>query len=188
MNEKRRYFRIQDSIGLALRAARVQQPTLKLSDADTVADAELRAVDSELNTLVNAIWGEDPKVAKSFGLLNRKIEILSTKKKVVTSKKHENFDTRYHNLLVSLSASGIGFVSDNFLQVGERLELMLLLAPANMRMVIKGSVIECAALQQDDAVRYQVRIDFELNAAEEEQLIQHIVQRQIQLIGQDNSE
>jgi len=170
-----------------LRPARAQRPELKVTDAHTVVDQELKIVEAELNALVTAIWGEDPKVAKSFGLLNRKIEILCAKQKPVTSRKHENFDTRYHNLPVSLSAAGSGFFSVNILEVGARLELMLLLAPANMRLVVKATVVESSAINQDDAVRYQMRIEFELNVTEEEQLIQHIVQRQIQLIGKDNA-
>lgn len=186
MNEKRRYFRINDSIGLALRSAQAQKPELKLSDADTVIDQELKQVEAELNQLVNTIWGEDPKIAKSIGLLNRKIEILSEKKLPTTSSSRDNFDVRYHNLPVSLSASGIAFNSDNSLPVDERLEMMLLLAPANMRVVVKGQVVESRVCEEDSS-KYQIRIGFDLTAAEEEMLIQLIVQRQVQLIAKNNT-
>jgi len=183
--EKRRYFRIQDTIGLALRVARAEKPELKLTDANTVADHELQKVEAELNSLVNALWGEDPKIAKSLGLLNRKIEILCERNSPIALRKNENFEIRYHNLSVSLSASGIGFISDNALPVSERFDLMMLLAPVNTRMVVKGCVVESAAVEQADAVRYQIRMEFTLTAAEEEKLVQFLVQRQVQLLGRD---
>lgn len=185
MNEKRRYFRIEDRIGLALRFLKDEKPVLQLSTAETVIDQELKNVEAELNSLVNAIWGVDPKVAKSIGLLNRKIEILCDKQKPVESRKDNNFDIRYHNLPVSLSASGLAFISDNALPENERIEMMLLLSPARTRVVVRGSVVEAASIQVDDSQQYQIRIDFSLNATEEELLIQHIVQRQVQLISKN---
>lgn len=186
MNEKRRYFRIEDSIGLALRSVASHKPDLKLSDTETELDQELRLVETELNSLVNTIWGEDPKIAKSIGLLNRKLEILSEKRTPAGFQRTNNFDVRYHNLPVSLSASGLAFESDNSLPVDDRLELMLLLAPANVRVVVKGQVIE-SRVSEVDPSKYQIRIGFDLSPAEEEMLIQLIVQRQVQLIAKSNS-
>lgn len=183
--EKRRYFRIEDTIGLALRVARAEKPELKLTDANTLVEHELQKVEAELNALVNALWGEDPKIAKSLGLLNRKIEILCEKNTPIALRKNENFDIRYHNLGVSLSASGIGFISDNALPVAERYDLMLFLTPVKTRMVVKGCVVESAAVEQAESVRYQIRMEFTLTAAEEEKLVQFLVQRQVQLLGRD---
>lgn len=185
MIEKRRYFRIQDTIGLALRVARAEKPELKLTDTNTLVEHELQKVEAELNALVNALWGDDPKIAKALGLLNRKIEIVYEKNTPIALRKNENFEIRYHNLRASLSASGIGFISDNALPVGERYDLMMLLTPLNTRMVVKGSVVECVAVEQADSVRYQIRMEFTLTAAEEEQLVQFLVQRQVQLLGRD---
>ena len=69
--ERRRFFRIDDVITLAYQPFDATQPA-PLQGAknplDTLAD-----IDLELNTLINALWQESPILAKTVGLLNKKI-------------------------------------------------------------------------------------------------------------------
>ncbi|MCB1676445.1 MAG: PilZ domain-containing protein [Halioglobus sp.] len=183
--EKRSYYRIHDYVGLSCarlddtaeasgtRAA--MPPAAADSDLGLPLSSLLSEIDRKFNPIVNSLWLEHPPVAETLGLLNRKISILAAR---VLDEAGPTCES-YEELLVSLSGSGIGFNSAQPYPEGARLRLFLALKPSSVRLDLTGVVIGCDRNTAEEQPQYWVRVAFEPgNEAAQEQLIQHVVQRQ----------
>ena len=182
-DEKRRYFRINDTIDFSFRVLKPQSPALKLS-TDILDDIEmLQVVDAELDALSNALWDSDPKFAKAIGLLNQKINLLTNQNQPDMIELMAQYDHQYPSMAVNLSASGMAFTCDVQLEVGDRLEMLLFLKPSVSGITLRGTVVASEHQAASDGNTYFNRVEFDLEAKEKEQLIQHIVRRQVETIG-----
>ncbi|MBT8147054.1 MAG: PilZ domain-containing protein [Gammaproteobacteria bacterium] len=182
--EKRRYFRIDDTIDMSFRVLTPQTPELRLS-TDIMDDAEmLEMVDGELDTIINSLWESDPKYAKAIGLLNQKLNLLTNQNRPNVEELMAKYDHQFRDIDVNISASGMAFSCDVELNTGDRLEMLMFLKPAVAAMKLKCSVVNS---EQGSIAggkpSYFTCIEFEVEAKEKEQLIQHIARRQVELIG-----
>jgi len=187
MPEKRRYFRIADTIGLSFKQARPVKPDLSLSTSVVEMEQRLASLDAEINSIVNRIWSSNPELSEALGLLNRKIDLLTGNKVANKVAEQEQYDHHFEQIEVSLSASGVAFDSEVKLDIGDRLDLMLVLKPSNMRLQSKGTVVNVAEKKPGELNPYVASIDFDLVPQDEERLIQHIVQRQVQIMAKKDS-
>ncbi|MDM3871978.1 PilZ domain-containing protein [Porticoccus sp. W117] len=176
--ERRRYFRINDTIGLSysLLDDAANDTANNAQDVGITAAHVLAKIDRELNGLINVMWRENPTTAKVLGLLNQKIEVLTDEiigdERLVVE--HQQRDTE-----VNISGCGIAFSGDERLPVGQKLRLNITLKPANTHLVINGEVVACEINADDSEHSFHLRINFtEEETAAQEALIQHIVQRQ----------
>jgi c-di-GMP-binding flagellar brake protein YcgR len=81
---------------------------------------------------------------------------------------------------VSLSASGLAFLSERGFNLGSTLELKMVLPPALVGIVAHGRVVQCRPAGSSDQ-GYHVAVDFVgLRETDRELLIRHIVKRQTQ--------
>jgi len=184
IQEKRRYFRIDDTIDLSFRVLKPQVPELKLS-SDILDDVDmLEVVDAELDTLINSLWDSDPKFGKAIGLLNQKINLLTKHNRPSMEELMAQFDHQFLDKDVNLSASGMAFDCDVELEVGGRLEMLLILKPSGAGIKLKGVVVASEDRQSAGDNSYFTCVQFDVEAKEKEQLIQHIVRRQVETIGQ----
>ena len=178
IDEKRSYYRINDSVGL--KYSRIKEGddgvgTLEAA-AQTPLTSELAALDHELNQLTNSLWLENPLLAQALGLLNRKLTLFAAH-----ALPHEQLTPtdQYQEILVSISGSGMGFNSTELFEPGDRLGLLLARKPSNIALRLIGPVTGCEPMGKNQGQGYWVRVNFEPgNEAAQEQLIQHIVQRQ----------
>ncbi|MBT8147025.1 MAG: PilZ domain-containing protein [Gammaproteobacteria bacterium] len=182
--EKRRYFRIDDTIDMSFRVLKPQTPELKLS-TEIMDDAEmLEMVDGELDTIINSLWESDPKYAKAVGLLNQKINLLTNQNRPNVEELMAKYDHQFMDLDVNISASGMAFSCDVQLETGDRLEMLLFLKPAVGAMKLKCTVVNS---EEGPAAggkpSFFTCIEFEVDPKEKEQLIQHIARRQVETIG-----
>lgn len=89
----------------------------------------------------------------------------------------------HEEMEVGLSGCGIAFACDESFQQGQALDLFITLKPSNVNLTLTGKVIDCEP-RQGGSRPYWLRLDFaDLNKNTEEQLIQHIVQRQGAQLG-----
>ena len=177
-DEKRSYYRINDSVGL--KYSRIESSednaAFAVSTAATPLTTELTAIDRELNQLTNSLWSESPLLAQALGLLNRKLTLFGAH---ALPQEHLTPVNQYREMLVSISGSGMGFNAQEQFEPGVRLGLMLALKPSNITVSLTGVVTACEALSKPAEQGYWVRVNFEAgHEAAREQLIQHIVQRQ----------
>jgi len=183
VQEKRRYFRIDDTIDLAFRVLKPQVPELKLS-TDILDDLEvLEMVDTELDTLISSLWDSDPKYARAIGLLNQKLNLLTNQTRPSMEELMAKYENHYSDVDVNISASGMAFNCDVELEIGGRLELLLILKPTGAGVKLNGSVVNSEEGSSVHGKSFFTCVQFDVESKEKEQLIQHIVKKQVETIG-----
>lgn len=177
--ERRKYYRIDDTIRLRYEVLNEQQPQNTRTDA-AKADARdlLAEIDRELNQAVNTIWSEHPVVARALGLINRKLSVIATE----TLDLDDGESRPYADTRVNLSGCGVAFDAQEALAVGTRLCLFMVLRPSQVSVSISGTVVACETATDRAAVPYQLRVDFDDDLQAQEELIQHVVQKQAALL------
>lgn len=176
-DERRSYYRIEDIIGLTYSSIDSAEETMPEESCDlglplTSLFAE---IDREFNQAVNTLWQESPAMAQALGLLNRKISLIAAHS---LRDKDQPVDS-YEDLMVSISGNGLGFSSAEELSVGARLRLSLALKPSDINITITGEVVACERLPTHSNHPYWIRVSIDgNNPAAQEQLIQHVVQKQ----------
>lgn len=181
--ERRRFFRITDTIGLSFRLIIPQITDLKLSTAATQNYEILEKLECELDKILSPLWASDPPLARAISLLNQKIELLAGDSKPIDYEIMERFDYQYPELEVSLSASGIAFTSEAKIGLHDRLEMQMLLGDTKSRLITKGTVVNVDEREIEGEEAFFTCVDFDIEVQKREQLIQYILQRQIDYIG-----
>lgn len=183
--ERRRFFRIDDSMGVAYRClgseeARVftQQSREQGSNFDYAAN-----FDNRIQTLLDACRVQSPIAAELVDLLNKKLNFMVQQLDIDSSLIQS---IAYSMEQVNVSACGIAFCIPEALPVGQSVQLDILLHPSELHVMILAAVVACEPIDEVDernAQQYFVRMDFaEINNSDQELLIQHIVKRQTTLM------
>ncbi len=174
-DDRRRFFRITDTLGVAYRVISDEEPegatnNEQLVDAYSLINNYNKIIESALTDLRE----KDPVVAHAVDSINKKID------SVLTQLELENLMVQRiaHRVKeVNISACGVAFVVDEKLEANTLVSLDLLLRPAGVHVMAKGKVIGCDST--DSNAQFYVRIEFlEMAHTDQELLIQHIVQRQ----------
>jgi len=183
--ERRDYYRINDTLGLSYVIIEDDGDTTSTGGDNwqTPVGELLADIDQQFNQASNTIWQENPTVAKALGLLNRKLTVIAAHALPQQQADTGSFD----DTPVNISGSGVGFHCKEGFDAGVRLKLSLTLRPSNIRLDLTSSVTGCEQLSTMPDKPFWVRVIFdEGNEAAQEQLIQHIVQRQSAMIGKHN--
>jgi len=175
--ERRSYYRIDDVIGLSY--AKLDASDSAQADNHGTLGMPLTSlfaeIDREFNQATNTLFHENPTIAQALGLLNRKISLIAAH-----SLREQDYTVEsYEEMMVSISGCGLAFGSNEELPVKTRLSLALTLKPADIRVDFTGEVVACEQQGASAEAPYWVRVGLDSNnPAAQEQLIQHIVQKQ----------
>ncbi len=164
--EKRRYFRINDQVGLAFEWLGVKEAAA-YGDSSQGEDAN-----AKIGRLLEELRRESPKLAEICEAINKKLDQVLQRLELESETL-----TRVLGRIreINISACGLGFVSDQMAQVGRHMRCELALTPSGKTIVTRGVLVACDSV----AGGYYWRVDFYgMSPANQEQLIQHIVQRQ----------
>lgn len=170
--EKRRYFRLEDTMVLAYRPAdgRCALPAPPIDSTDPIGS--IGEGDERIERLLSELRDSDPKVAELIGLLHRKLE-----RAVIQALTHQGrrerwvFETRQ----VSISACGLGMLSSETAAPGSEWNLALVLEPGEPLHV--GAVTVGVDVRGPGQCYW--RLEFtHLSPANRERLISHLVRRQ----------
>lgn len=169
--EKRRYFRIHETIGL-------YYEILDHKHSDSAPDKSvdiwdlMSEQDEKIQRLLIEVEEESPKVAELIAAFNQKLERV-VHQLVMESQLLDRVASRVKE--VSISACGLGFMAVAPIAKGTRLRLELQLFPSTQLIHTHGRVVGCEPRKSD----FYWRIEFlDMRQSEQERLIQHIVQRQ----------
>lgn len=180
-DDRRRYFRINDEIGINYRVlddAEAEDQGSRLKRGNQLQGV-LDTHDEKIARLILRLAERDPLVAEVLEAMDRKLESL-VQGLMLESRITQQLAYRIHE--VSISACGMAVVFDEPLQQNSLLEMQLVLLPTERQVRCHGMVIECEMMPADQG--YKVRIDFcDLSSRDQEALIQHIVQRQGRLLS-----
>lgn len=180
--ERRSYYRINDTVGLTYRLLNDNDPHPdSLSENLGVSLTNLLAeIDHEFNQATNTLWHEHPVTAKALGLLNKKLSIIAAHS---LQGEEQNFES-YDNMMVNISGCGMSFDCSEQLNAGDKLLLSIALKPSHTVLHLEGIVVSCEKQLTNTDKPYTIRVNFEGNETAQEQLIQHIVQKQCAQIGE----
>lgn len=170
-DEKRRYFRINETIGLSYELLDHKR---EKTGQDRTADLWdlMSEQDQKIQKLLVEVEDESPRVAALITAFNQKLERV-VHQLIMESRLLDKVASRVKE--VSISACGLGFMAESTIEKGARLRLELQLFPSGAKIHSYGRVVACDATKQG----YYWRIEFfDMRQSEQERLIQHIVQRQ----------
>lgn len=170
MDERRRYFRIEDEFQVRVAPAGTRKAGSRVGD-------EARELHAVLMRLSNKL----PEVAEAIALLDRRVARLE----------HGGLDGAAASAALvqgtNISGSGVAFHSRHALVPGMDLDVDLLLDEGKLEVQAGGRVVSCdlAAVPHDG---WLVRVDFTgIAAHDEETLIQYVLQRQVRRLRIERS-
>ena len=174
--DRRRFFRINDTIGLSYRVLSDEETQSQLVDVIDPADVPtlLASYDKTINSVLSQLKIEQPVVAELLAAMNGKINCvvdqLDVDSQLVEQIAHKIRD-------VNISACGVAFNVDEPVDIGRVLLLDLLLQPDDVHIYFHGTVIMRGMNDSDDSC--YIRVNFSnMSTSDQELLIQHIVRRQ----------
>mgnify|MGYP000713547609 CR=1 FL=1 len=184
--ERRRYFRINDSVKLSYRILHQPGANNSQQSFDLMAEQNRR-----MDELIAEQKHQHPEIIELIALLNQKIETLCQVDKASQT------TLAHHARNVNISACGLAFSEQEPAAIGTSLQLFLVL-DGDKKLELEGLVVgchsaceagsSCAHKHDQEASHFQDyiwRVDFlHLNTQSEERLIQHIVRRQSTLLAQ----
>lgn len=183
--ERRRFFRIDDTLGICYRELGEQEA--KAFARESIHQGSnfdfISNFDNRIQTLIEACRVQAPVAAELVDLLNKKLNFVIQQLDVDTELiKNITFQTR----AVNISACGIAFANERYLEAGTVLQLDVLLSPSDLHVVTMATVVACKKMDHDTCCNqrpYYVRIDFTyIHHSDQELLIQHVVKRQSALL------
>lgn len=180
-SDRRRYFRINDEVGINYRVLEADE--LAQRDGNLVQQAQvleqLEVHDARISELLQKMGNRDPLLTQVLEALDRKLQYV-VQQLQLEARMTRQLAYRVHE--VSISACGLAVILPEQMEQRAVLELQLSLLPGERQIKCHGLVIESRMLPGSDG--YNTRIDFfDMAPRDQETLIQHIVQRQSQMLG-----
>jgi len=173
MEERRRYFRLDDEVILdfePISSEEVQQWKARKADQKQ----ELAELDRDISALLHRLQAQEPAVAGICDLLNRKLNLLHSH----TPDQDRDLTRAEARTRVNLSACGMSFQTAEPLAAHDNLKLQMQLKPSNVPVTLMGKIV-AVENSGDEKASYLVRVDFSgLREAEQEILIHHLFQLQ----------
>ena len=181
-NERRQFFRIDDTVRLCIRPVTVEQLQQGMAELEQglagnfTVMSSLAAVTAQMSANMRRIEARDPDLAAYLRALDHKLEILG-----------RGFMAQGSELVsepaqpVNLSAGGVSLYAREAMPVGQLVEVRLLLFPSFTGLLAYGDVVACEPLPvgQGDLYSYQLRVEFShLRENDREILIRHVLRRQ----------
>lgn len=179
-DDRRRYFRISESLGVAYRVIADEHISdgLVACNEPTNIYQLLAEHDETISALIHQLRPQDPVVAELAASLNKKINCiinqLEMESRMIEQIAHKIYE-------VNISACGLAFTIDEAIAPDTHVQLDLVLLPEKKRLLTDARVIGCEPVADGHYVRMNF-IDMPLR--DQELMIQHIVQRQGELLRQ----
>lgn len=173
-NERRKYYRIEDSIALDFALLTEDQlssgEALKNDSALFNLLSDLHQVEFEAQHILRLITERDRNLANYLKVINKRIDLLG---QVMTQNLLPNIGQAQ---TVSLSEGGINFRHSQAIEKGCVLALKIVLLPQPLGLMLRARVVHCQALDQGG---YEIGTEFEeLSDAQRQLLARHIFQKQ----------
>ncbi len=185
VEERRRYFRVTDDVGISCRLL-TEQEAQAYGRAATETPGGFDFVsnfDNRIHTLLDACKVQSPVAAELLGLMNKKLNFVIQQMGLDAELINR---VAYSMRQANISACGVAFGHDQALPAGQQVELDIMLQPEEIRLSTLATVVGCDALPADeqvDGLGFFVRLNFDsINATDQELLIQHVVKRQSKLL------
>ena len=179
--ERRRYFRIDDTVGITyeiVSEAEAKQWEVEMHQPSHSSHNQLHQVERRLQILIDKLRVQNPEYAEAVELLNIKLNTL---------KQVQMDELPYHRgpriKKVNISACGMSFDDRDKISPGQKLYMDITLIPSDLHVYTLAEVIDCHE-SGDNLEGWTVRVDFYgMSSQDEELMVQHIVKRQGKLLS-----
>ncbi|MBL4743668.1 MAG: PilZ domain-containing protein [Cycloclasticus sp.] len=181
--ERRGFFRIDDEVALSYRHVYEGEVTdnegLKIVGNESLSLAnELEKMNEVSRIHFRHVEKESPEMARYFSFIEAKINLLAhhmmmdSDELFVKSKQP-----------VNISASGVSFTTDEALYVGGSVEIKFILMPSLASIKTFSKTVSC----KPEGAQFRVAVEFsQLNDADRDLLIRHVVKKQMNDIRDQN--
>jgi len=181
--ERRRFFRVDDIVGLKIEHVDKQQleetlQTFRKEQHKFSIRNEFNYQLEQHRADLNHIKAKMPELGRYLSVLQAQIDSLTDR---IISAEHKSSMTR--DTEANISAQGIAYMSDDRLTSGDIVKLNLKLLPGQQKIVIYARVILCVKDPTEQG-RFKIALDFEhIHEADREILVKHVHEKQRQLLG-----
>lgn len=181
--ERRRYFRIEDEVMLAMRP--IDNSEVDDCLEDFWANEHIFSIRNNYNFQIEQHISDRHKIASRMPELGRYLALLEKQIDRITDKLIDDEDEQVmSHKLANLSAQGVAFYTDQTLQQGDLAELKLKLLPSGLRLVIIARVVLFETDVGHEQGKHRVSMDFEnLHEADREILIKHMHANQMESLS-----
>lgn len=180
--DRRRYFRVDDEVNLFyekvtdkynLDESYLSNNLLSAYSLNVAMDI----LSQEANLILRKLERNEPEIVEYLRVMDEKIDLIA-RSVVIQGSDFNKKNTRN----VNLSAAGLAFDCEERLQVGQHLEIKMLLASSMAVIITIGRVVNCRENSADNVqFPYLVGVDYiEMREQDREQLIKHVVKKQMQ--------
>ncbi len=188
IEEKRRYFRVSDTINLlhkVIDASNVDQLSHVSDDllGNCSLSAALDVLNEEARMLAPRLERRDPEFFEYLKLIDTKIGLIAQ----ALAMRDDNF-SEHDKHEVCLSGSGLAFTNEKPITVGALLELRMVLTSCLAVIVVFGRVVHCKDIAHDNPLRpFEICVEY-INMKEEDRelLLKHVVKKQLQQLRDKN--
>ncbi|AEG00094.1 hypothetical protein [Methylomonas methanica] len=187
--EKRRYFRVSDTISLLYTVVNeIQVKQLSHVSRDVLSTCSLAAALEVLNqeaaALAPRLDRRDPEMFEYLKILDNKINLI-----VQSLAPRQDDFSEQDKREVNLSAAGVAFTNNVAIPVDTLLELRMVLTSCLAVIVAYGRVAQCKDISQDNTEHpYAICVEY-VNMKEEDRelLIKHVIKKQMQQLRDKNA-
>lgn len=186
MQERRRFFRLDDEVTLDFRPLSAEEFE-QWQNGQQLQHSELLQLEQELGLLLHQLRASHPQLGQVLELFNRKINLLHNTQDHSGDTPELRSGSNEARMQVNLSACGIAFYTDEPLQAERFMLLNMQLKPSNASLSLAGDIVAVEEVNHARG-RYQVRVNFDgLKETEQEMLIQHLFQLQSRTLRQQRA-
>ena len=188
VHEKRRYFRVSDTISLLYKVVDDFDMDQLSHISDDVLEncslvAALEVLNEDARMLAPRLERHDPEWFEYLKIIDTKINLIVQ----ALTRDNEQF-AKHDKHEVSLSGSGLAFRNQCEIAIGSILELRMMLTSCLAVIVTYGRVVGCRdILAQNPEQPYEISVEY-LNMKDEDRevLLKHVIKKQLQQLRDKN--
>lgn len=180
--DRRQFFRIDDTVSLSYQKIpladlpeRLELMKEHAQESNFTVVSSVAAITQKMAGVLHKIEARSSDIAAYLRSIDRKIEL------VARAFLAQNSDiSEQPARAVNMSATGMAFNASETMEVGDMLELKILLMPSFTGILIYAEVVGCDQLESaENDLPYLLRVNFShMRESDQDILISHVIQRQ----------
>lgn len=191
MDDRRRYFRINDKVSLKYRVIQGIdiETEIKRTEHEQNNLAEMKnafnCIEAKIMGKMARIEEVSPLVAEILGLYDKKLSLIQSM--IMHNDDKENSISEIQQ--VNLSASGMSFESNTPINDDVKLKMELILYPEFHFIPLYARVVDCKKKMDDNLYRFNIAVEFiGISETDQEIIMQHVLSRQAKLLKKERNE
>lgn len=191
MEDRRRYFRINDKVSLKYRVVQGMDIDAEIirteHEQNTLAEIKnaFNCIEAKIMSKMQRIEEVSPLVAEVLGLYDKKLSLMES----MILHKEDEANSISETQDVNLSASGMAFESNTPINEDVNLKMELILFPEYQFIPLYARVIDCKKKMDDNLYRFNIAVDFVgICESDQEIIMQHVLSRQAANIKKERDE